>query len=137
MTPEQFTSRCRGRAPRPGTLFGRADLTTVLGGLTVADWVGLLNRRVSFFTDGSAMRTLRDKYVQLDGAPDVPTQRHRRDGTIERLPRETASGPPLRTPSRRGSRRSTVGDTVASGAQVAVGASPSDRMAVRASSIES
>jgi hypothetical protein len=57
-----------------GRLFGRADLTTVLGdGLTVADWVGLLNRRVYFFTDGSAMRTLRDKYVQLDGAQDVLT----------------------------------------------------------------
>jgi hypothetical protein len=53
-------------------LFRRRDLTSVIGdGMTVADWVGYLNRRVYLFTRRSAMEKLLDKYVTRDGAQDV------------------------------------------------------------------
>jgi hypothetical protein len=55
-----------------GALFARKDLKTILeDGTDVSAWVQLLNQRVYFFTDETAMQKLKDKYVQLDGAQDV------------------------------------------------------------------
>lgn len=60
----------RDQAP----LFARADLASLLDdGLTVADWVSLLNRRIYFFTDHSALHKMLDKYLALQGAQDVLT----------------------------------------------------------------
>lgn len=54
-----------------GPLF-KADLATVLEpGMTVADWVRILNRRIYLFTDQAAMRKVLDKYLASDGAQDV------------------------------------------------------------------
>ncbi|MEO6627151.1 MAG: hypothetical protein ABIP03_01140 [Aquihabitans sp.] len=54
-----------------GPLF-KANLASFLEpGLTVADWVGLLNRRVYLFTNKAAMQKLLAKYVATDGAQDV------------------------------------------------------------------
>ena len=62
-----------------GPLFARKDLASILGdGLTVADWVQTLNRRVYLFTDESKMRTLLDKYLGVDGAQEVVTFSPRR-----------------------------------------------------------
>ncbi|MCW2751255.1 MAG: hypothetical protein JWR83_2365 [Aeromicrobium sp.] len=50
----------------------KADLATVLEpGLTTADWVRLLNRRVYLFTDPAAMRKILEKYVASDGSQEV------------------------------------------------------------------
>lgn len=50
----------------------RADVTSRLApGTTLADWVGLLNRRVYLFTDKTAMRKMLDKCVERDGAQEV------------------------------------------------------------------
>jgi len=52
-------------------LFGK-DLTTILeAGTDISDWIHLLNRRVYFFTDQTAMQKLLEKYVENDGAQDV------------------------------------------------------------------
>jgi hypothetical protein len=55
-----------------GPLLARKDLKSILDqGLEVGDWIHLLNRRVYFFTDETAMKKLLDKYVERDGAQDV------------------------------------------------------------------
>jgi hypothetical protein len=55
-----------------GPLFARKDLKSALdSGLDVSDWIHLLNQRVYFVTDETAMQKLLDKYVQADGAQDV------------------------------------------------------------------
>jgi hypothetical protein len=55
-----------------GPLFARKDLKSILdAGLGVDDWIHLLNQRVYFFTDQTAMQKFLDKYVQLDGTQDV------------------------------------------------------------------
>ena len=55
-----------------GPLFKTKDLQSILGdGLSIADWIHLLNRRVYFFTDQKNMQALVDKYVKLEGAQDV------------------------------------------------------------------
>ena len=47
------------------------DLPSIMEeGLSVADWVGLLNRRVYLFTSAAPMKTLLAKYVELHGAQD-------------------------------------------------------------------
>jgi hypothetical protein len=55
-----------------GQLFARKDLSSILdNGADVSDWIHLLNQRVYFFTDQTAMQKFLDKYVQIDGAQDV------------------------------------------------------------------
>lgn len=50
----------------------KADLSAVLEpGISVADWVQLLNRRVYLFADRTAMDKLLTKYIELDGAQEV------------------------------------------------------------------
>jgi len=57
-----------------GPLFQRKDLSIILGdGLSVGDWVQILNQRIYLFTDQKALQTLLDKYVEHDGAQDVLT----------------------------------------------------------------
>jgi hypothetical protein len=57
-----------------GPLFARNDLASILDdGLSVADWVQILNRRVYLFADKVAMNKVLDKYVERDGAQDVIT----------------------------------------------------------------
>jgi len=57
-----------------GRLFGRTDLSSILADdFSVADWVGLLNRRVYVFADRSALQKLLDKYVRRDGSQEVLT----------------------------------------------------------------
>jgi hypothetical protein len=53
-----------------GQLFARKDMSSILGN-DVSDWIHLLNQRVYFFTDQTAMQKFLDKYVQIDGAQDV------------------------------------------------------------------
>lgn len=61
-----------------GPLF-KADLESFLEpGVTVADWVKLLNRRVYLFTNKAAMQKVLAKYVESDGAQDVITISPRR-----------------------------------------------------------
>ncbi|HWD54685.1 MAG TPA: hypothetical protein VG346_06165 [Acidimicrobiales bacterium] len=55
-----------------GPLFARKDLSSILDdGLEVSDWIHLLNQRVYFFTDQTAMQKFLDKYVEIDGSQDV------------------------------------------------------------------
>jgi hypothetical protein len=55
-----------------GPLFARKDLSSILdNGLDVSAWIHLLNQRVYFFTDQTAMQKFLDKYVEKDGAQDV------------------------------------------------------------------
>jgi len=54
-----------------GQLFARKDMSSILDNDTVGDWIHLLNQRVYFFTDQTAMQKFLDKYVQIDGAQDV------------------------------------------------------------------
>ena len=57
-----------------GPLFARKDWSSILGdGLTIADWVRMLNRRVYLFASTEPMKKMIDKYVALDGAQDVIT----------------------------------------------------------------
>ena len=54
-----------------GALTRHPDLPSIMEeGLTVADWVGLLNRRVYLFTSAAAMKTLLAKYAELHGTQD-------------------------------------------------------------------
>lgn len=55
-----------------GPLFARKDLTTILGdGLTTADWIHLLNRRIYLFASQAPLRKVLDKYVAQNGGQDV------------------------------------------------------------------
>jgi hypothetical protein len=55
-----------------GPLLGVADLSSKLAeNLSVAEFIHLLNNRVYIFTREAEMKTLRNKYVALDGAQDV------------------------------------------------------------------
>jgi hypothetical protein len=58
------------RDQRP--LLARRDLAAILQeGVSVEDWVHLLNTRVYLFTDTSRMRKLLAKYLVVDGAQEV------------------------------------------------------------------
>lgn len=55
-----------------GPLLARKDLKASLdSGLDVSDWIHLLNQRVYFFTDQTAMQKFLEKYFETDGAQDV------------------------------------------------------------------
>jgi hypothetical protein len=57
-----------------GPLFKKADLASILDdGLTVADWIHVLNSRVYLFAHKDDMTTLLEKYVGRDGAQDLIT----------------------------------------------------------------
>lgn len=65
------------RDQRP--LLKRRDLSSLMGdGLTIANWIGLLNRRVYLFADSAGMKKLLKKYAELDGAKEVITFSPRR-----------------------------------------------------------
>jgi hypothetical protein len=55
-------------------LLRRRDVGSLMGdGLSVSDWVRILNRRVYLFTDRAAMDKVLNKYIELDGAQEVIT----------------------------------------------------------------
>jgi hypothetical protein len=55
-----------------GPLLARKDLTSLLGdGMTVEEWVRILNKRVYLFVDPAARDKLMSKYVERDGAQDL------------------------------------------------------------------
>ena len=57
-----------------GPLFARKDFTPLLSpGMTVADWIGLLNRRIYLFAKPGGRNKLVDKYATRDGAQEIIT----------------------------------------------------------------
>ena len=70
MRVEGRTVTLRDQAP----LFKRKDFASLMGdGMTVGDWIEILNRRVYLFSDRAAMEKILTKYVNLEGAQDVIT----------------------------------------------------------------
>ncbi len=62
-----------------GPLFARRDLLTIMGdGLTVADWVRVLNGRVYLFAHPAALSKVLDKYVERDGGQELITFNRRK-----------------------------------------------------------
>ena len=57
-----------------GPLFARKDLTPLLApGMTVADWIALLNRRVYLFAENKGRDKLSSKYAAQDGSQEIIT----------------------------------------------------------------
>ena len=57
-----------------GPLFSRKDFTPLLtSGMTVADWIGLLNRRIYLFAAGRERDILTKKYAARHGSQEVIT----------------------------------------------------------------
>jgi len=55
-------------------LLKRRDLASLMDeGMTIADWIRLLNRRVYLFTDLNTMNKALAKYIELEGAQEVMT----------------------------------------------------------------
>ena len=56
------------------TLLRRKDPATLMGhGLSVSDWIQILNKRVYLFNDRTSMDKVLSKYIRLDGAQEVIT----------------------------------------------------------------
>lgn len=70
LTIGDTTATLRDQEP----LMRRKDITALLGnGMTVADWVATLNKRVYMFCDRTAMDKILLKYLELEGAQEVIT----------------------------------------------------------------
>lgn len=55
-------------------LLRRKDPESLMGdGLSVSDWINILNKRVYLFTDRTAMDKVLSKYIELEGAQEVIT----------------------------------------------------------------
>jgi hypothetical protein len=62
-----------------GPLFARRNLTLIMGdGMSVADWIEILNKRVYLFASAAVLKKVLDKYVDRDGGQEVITFDRRR-----------------------------------------------------------
>ena len=62
-----------------GPLFARRDLASIMGdGMSVTDWIQILNKRVYLFAHPAALNKVLDKYVDRDGGQEVITFDRRR-----------------------------------------------------------